>query len=192
MKWMAGGALALGALAAGAGTAHAGIESVHVGVIAHNVRVIDGKNANKEDGPIIEAQVNFSAPGFLRWAGAPQPYILLAPNVSGDTSFGGIGLEWRVPLGGAWSLEPSLGYVLHDGETTNPFPNGTPEAAAFAEEHVQYGSEDLWRVSLGLSRELTERMSGQLFFTHYSHGQILGSGRNQGVDQAGVRIGFRL
>ena len=82
-------------------------------------------------------------------------------------------------------LEPGFGYVVHDGEIENPFPDGSPEAAAWAEEHVQFGSEDLFRTSLGLTYDFEGPMEAQLFFEHLSHGQILGEGRNQGVDQIG-------
>ena len=40
-------------------------------------------------------------------------------------------------------FEPGFGYVVHDGDINNPFANGTPESAAFAEENVLLGSEDL-------------------------------------------------
>jgi lipid A 3-O-deacylase len=29
-------------------------------------------------------------------------------------------------------------------------------------------------------------------FQHLSHGQILGDGRNQGVDQIGIRLGYQF
>jgi hypothetical protein len=32
----------------------------------------------------------------------------------------------------------------------------------------------------------------QAVFEHLSHGQILGSGRNQGLDMAGVRVVYRF
>lgn len=187
----AAGLLAFGAVLGSAGAAHA-IDSVHLGVMAHNIRVIDDKNADKEDGPAIELQVNFDSPGFLSWAGSPTPYAVASVNVSGDTSFAGAGLEWRWEFADGWALEPGLGYVVHDGELENPYPNGSPEAAQFSEEHVLLGSRDLFRTSIGLSREFGGGWSGQVFFSHLSHGQILGEGRNQGMDQVGLRIGRRF
>jgi lipid A 3-O-deacylase len=182
----------LGALVVQAEEACAGVERVHVGVMAHNIQVIDGKNANKEDGPAVELQVNFSSPGFLRWAGSPEPYVVGSLNVAGDTSFGGAGLEWNWRFAEGWTVTPGLGYVVHDGELNNPYANGTPEAAAFFEEHVLLGSRDLFRTSIGLERDFGGGWSGQVFYSHLSHGQILGSGRNQGLDQAGLRIGRRF
>lgn len=185
------GAVVLGAAAAAiASPAQAGVESVHVGVMAHNICITNCKNADKESGPNIELQVNFDSPGFLSWAFSPEPYLVASVNTAGDTSFAGFGLEWSWEFAEGWALEPGVGYVIHDGETNNPYANGTPEAAAFADDHLLLGSEDLFRTSLALTKDLAGPWQAQLFFSHLSHGQIIGSGRNQGVDQLGVRIGY--
>lgn len=178
-------ALAMGGEAAAA-------ETLKVGALAHNICITNCKNADKEDGPVVDVQVNFRAPGFLRIVGAPQPYLAVAPNASGDTSFAAAGLEWRWEFVDGWALTPGLGYAVHDGEVKNKFPNGTPQSTQFAADNVLYGSRDLFRTSLGLEREFGERWSGEAFYVHYSHGQILGSGRNQGTDQLGFRIGYRF
>lgn len=183
---------AFSAALAAAPAASAGVDEIHAGVMAHNICVTDCKNANKEDGPNVEFQVSFDSPSFLSWAGSPQPYLLASINTAGETSFGGAGLEWRWNFADGWALEPGVGYVVHDGETTNPYPNGSPEAAAFAEEHVLLGSEDLFRTSIGLTRDFEGPWEAQIFFMHLSHGQILGDGRNQGLDQIGVRFGYQF
>ncbi len=192
MRGNAAGLAAFGAALVLAPTAEAGVDEVHVGIMAHNICVTDCKNAGKEEGPNVEFQVSFDSPGFLNWAGAPQPYVVASVNVAGDTSFGGAGLEWRWEFAEGWALEPGVGYIVHDGELTNPFANGTPEAAAFAAEHVQLGSRDLFRTSLGLTRDFEGPWEAELFFSHLSHGQILGEGRNQGMDQLGVRFGYQF
>lgn len=192
MRGTAAGLAAFGAAMAMAPAAQAGVEEIHVGVMEHNICVLDCKNAFKEDGPNIEIQASFESPGFLDWAFSPQPYVMASINTAGDTSFGGFGLEWRWNVYEHWAIEPSFGYVVHNGEIENPFPDGSPEAAAWAEEHVQYGSEDLFRTSLGLTYDFEGPMEAQLLFEHLSHGQVLGNGRNQGVDQIGIRIGYRF
>lgn len=191
MRWGLGMA-AFGAAMALAPAANAGVDEVHVGVVAHNICVVNCKNADKEDGPNVEVQVSFDSPGFLSWAGSPQPYLMASVNVAGDTSFGGFGLEWDWQFAEGWSLEPGLGYVIHDGELNNPYANGTPEAAAFAAENLQLGSRDLFRTSLALTRDFEGPWSAQVLFEHLSHGQILGEGRNQGVDQLGIRLGYEF
>lgn len=186
----AAGLFALGAAAMIASPARADVASVHVGVLDHNICITNCKNSNKEDGPNVEVQVNFDSPGFLSWAFSPEPYLVASINTAGDTSFAGFGLEWSWKFAEGWALEPGVGYVIHDGETDNPYANGTPEASAFAEDHLLLGSEDLFRTSLGLTKQLAGPWEAQLFYSHLSHGQIIGNGRNQGVDQFGVRIGY--
>jgi lipid A 3-O-deacylase len=182
----------LAALVAAGANAEASVSSVHAGLVAHNIKVVDDKNAEKESSAILEMQVNFDAPGFLDWLGSPEPYLLAAPNLGGETSFAAAGLEWRWRVGEHWAVEPSIGYALHDGEIDDPYPGGSPEAAQFQADHVLYGSRDLFRLSVGVSRELAPGWEAQLLATHYSHGQILGSGRNQGVDQLALRVGRRF
>lgn len=181
------------ASAAGAGSAAAsdGLEG-RFGVTAHNIQVIDGKNAGKEDGPNVSIEAVFASPEWLDWAASPRPYVTASMNAAGDTSFGGVGLEWQVPIGGGWSLDPGFGYVIHDGEVKNPFPNGDPRATRYSNENVLLGSRDLFRTSLGLSAPLSDTLGVQVIYEHLSHGQILGNGRNQGLDNLGVRITYRF
>jgi lipid A 3-O-deacylase len=172
--------------------AHAGVDEVHVGVMAHNICVTNCKNADKEDGPNVEFQISFDSPGFLHWAGSPQPYVMASVNTAGNTSFGGVGLEWRWNFADRWALEPGVGIVVHDGEVNNPYANGTPEAADFAEDHVLLGSETLFRTSLALTHDFEGPWEMQILFEHLSHGQILASGRNQGLDEIGIRFGYQF
>lgn len=192
MRGTAAGLAAFGAAMALAPAAHAGVSGVHVGVMQHNICVINCKNADKEDGPNVEFQVNFDSPDFLNWAASPEPYVMASVNTAGETSFGGFGLEWRWQFAEHWALQPGLGYVVHDGELENPYPDGSPAAAQFAAEHVQFGSRDLFRTSLGLTYDFEGPWETQVLYEHLSHGQILGSGRNQGIDNIGIRVGYQF
>ncbi|PZO49866.1 MAG: hypothetical protein DCF16_13960 [Alphaproteobacteria bacterium] len=186
------GIAAFGAAMVVAPAAHAGINEIHVGVMQHNICVTNCDNANKEDGPNVEFQVSFDSPDFLNWAGSPEPYVMASVNTAGNTSFGGVGLEWRWNFAENWALEPGVGIVVHDGAVNNPYANGTPEAFAFSEENVLLGSDLLFRTSIGLTYDFDGPWEAQLFFEHLSHGQILASGRNQGLDEAGIRIGYQF
>lgn len=184
---MAFGAATIALVAA---TPAGALESVRVGVLDHNVGVLNAKTEGREQGVNIEAQADLGRLEALRWVGRPAPYAVASINTAGDTSFAGVGLTWRVPLGANWGFEPALGYVIHNGEVSNPFPNGDARATAFSNDNLLFGSRDLFRTTLGLTRDLPGPMFGELFYNHLSHGQILGNGRNQGVDQVGVRIGY--
>lgn len=192
MRGTQAGIAALGAALVMAPAAHAGVNEVHVGVMAHNVCVINCDNADKEDGPNVEFQVSFDSPDFLSWAWSPQPYVMASVNTAGATSFVAAGLDWRWNFADGWALEPGFGLAYHDGETNNPYANGTPEAEVFNDEHVLLGNELLFRTSLGLTRDFEGPWEGQLYYEHLSHGQILAHGRNQGLDEVGIRFGYQF
>ena len=168
------------------------VEEVRAGVMRHNICVVDCKNANKEDGPTIEGEVVFASPDILRYVLGPRPFAVASVNLSGDTSYAGAGLMWNWDFARRWSLEPSLGYVFHDGTNESPFPQGSPESNAFARENVFLGSDDLFRTGLALNYDFGENWGGQLQYEHLSHGQILGNGRNQGLDSIGLRVYWRF
>jgi lipid A 3-O-deacylase len=184
----AGGVVVLSLAPAEAGP----LSDVFVGVVAHNIQVIDPKNSGKEQGPNIELGVRFKSPGFMRAIGKPKPYAMVSANTAGDTSFAALGLSWRVPLGPDWSFDPGLGIAWHDAARSNPFPNGDPRATEFSSRRIINSSRDVFHTSLGFSRALGEEARIGIVYEHLSHGQILGKGRNQGIDQAALRLSFNL
>lgn len=174
----------------GGGTAQAEIvDSVRVGVMNHNVRIIDPKNANKEDGVNISAEVRFSQLKFLGDTWSPYPYAMVSGNTAGATSFGAVGIEWDFEILDGWHFQPGFGYSIHNGELESE--GATPEErAVFDSTHVLLGSRDLFRTSFALTKDINEQWGIQLIYDHLSHGQILGNGRNQGMDDVGVRIAY--
>jgi lipid A 3-O-deacylase len=168
------------------------VETVHIGMLEHNAAVLNTKTGHREKGVNVEVQADFASLTALAWAGSPKPYVVASLNSSGDTSFVGGGLQWRLPIGRDWAINPGFGYVVHNGEVGNPFKNGDPRATEFSKRHVLLGSRDLFRSTIGVSRALSPTVSGEVFYSHLSHGQILGNGRNQGVDQIGLRVAYRL
>jgi lipid A 3-O-deacylase len=172
--------------------AQAQIDSVRVGVMKHNICVIDCKNADKESGVNIVGELRFKSPDFLAWAGSPHPYVMASVNSDSNTSYAGGGIEWDFQLAPGWRVEPGFGYVLHDGDINNPFPSGTQAAVDYSAEHVLLGSRDLFRTSLALTWDVSNDFALQAIYEHLSHGQVLGEGRNQGLDEIGVRAVWRF
>jgi len=165
---------------------------VYVSVVAHNIQVTDPKNAGKEQGPNIEIGAHFVSPGFLSGLGQPRPYVMASANAAGDTSFVAAGLGWRVPFGRDWAFEPAIGVAWHNAARANPFPNGDPQATQFSARRIINSSRDVFHTTLGVSRAVSGSARLALVYEHLSHGQVLGKGRNQGIDQAGVRLSFKL
>jgi len=168
------------------------VEEARIGVFQHNICVNDCKNADKEDGPNVEAEIVFASPGFLKFAFSPRPFAVASINTAGNTSYGGAGLGWQFAFAGKWHVEPALAYVIHDGAVASPFPQGDPRSDAFSEENVLFGSEDLFRTSLSVGRDFGDNWGAQITYEHLSHGQILGDGRNQGIDNIGARLFWRF
>lgn len=186
-------ALALSLTFAPALVAQAGpVDEIRLGVVAHNVCIANCDNANKEDGPNINGEIVFKSPEFLNILWSPKPYVMGSVNTAGDTSFGGVGLQWDWEFAEGWAIEPGVGYVIHDGELTFPYPQGDPRNDPISATTVFFGSRDLFRTSLSLNKDIGEKWGVQLMYEHLSHGQILGEGRNQGLDNIGVRVRYRL
>lgn len=181
------------AVAGIAAPASAKVEEIRLGYV-DNLRddhgeIVEGKHS----GGNVEFDIISSSPDFLNIIGSPRPYLMgsFATNDEG-VNFGGFGVLWRWEFADGWAFEPGFGYIIHDGETDNPFPDGSPAAADFEAENQLLGSEDLFRTTFALEREFGDRFAAQLYWQHMSHGQILDSGRNQGLDYVGVRLAYRL
>ena len=183
--------LALGAAMLTAGKAEAHVDEFYAGVFEHNGCVTNCKNAFKEAEPNIELEVDFSHFNF-GVLGRPRPYAMASINTQGDTSYAGGGLTWSFHTSPTWSIDPGVGIIVHNGELNNKYPNGTPQAAAFFEKHVLLGSRELFRLSLAATHQVSEHVDVQGYYEHLSHGQILGHGRNQGLDEFGLRVGYHF
>lgn len=192
MKSKLFGATVMLAVAALAAPAEAKIDEVRFAVV-DNIQdehrdINDGK-----EGTNVEVEVVSSSPDFLNLIGSPRPYVMLSANATDNgVNFAGFGVIWRWEFADGWAFEPGFGYIIHDGELDNPNPDDSAGSAAFSREHQLLGSRDLLRASFALEREFSPRFAAQLYWEHMSHGQILDTGRNQGLDYVGVRILYRF
>ena len=180
--WLAG-MLTL-AWATSASSAAAQIDDVRLGVVAHNF--IDREN--KEASADVDAEFVFKSPEVLEILGCPRPYLMTSVNTAGETSWAGVGLYWRWEVADGWAVEPGFGYVIHNGWEDHKFPPGDPRN----QERILFGSQDLFRETFAVEREFGPRFGLQIYFEHLSHGQILGSGRNQGTEELGARAVWRF
>ncbi len=179
--------------ALGAPLAQAGvIDAVRGGVTVHNACITDCDNANKEDGPNLVGEITFVSPQIMRHVGSPKPYVSVSANTAGKTNFVAAGIAWDLRFADKWHFEPGFGYAAHDGELNLPFPQGDQRNTPFTKENVLLGSRDLFRTSFVLGRDIGDQWGVEGLWEHYSHGQILGEGRNQGMDNLGVRVRYRF
>lgn len=164
----------LALIAAGlSASAHAESREVRIGVLQHDVLHLRGR----ENGADIEVQLLGRPMPSLARLGEPRPVAVVAVNSDGETSFAAIGLVWRREVALDWTAEVQFGYAIHDGEL-----DGTTG------DRLLLGSRDLFRTQFGLDYRLSGSWSAGVQWDHLSHGQILGQGRNQGIDAAGFRL----
>lgn len=194
MRWSLTAVAAGLACWAGAGVAEARvIEGVAGGVLVHSVPASDIKNSHKETGADFQAEIQFVRPSVLDWSYI-HPYAIVSLNTNGDTSYFGAGWNWDFRWGenDRWGFQPILGYVIHNGDTTDPYPVGHPEYGPYFNTHLLLGSRDLFRLGLATSRKFGNKIEGQVLLEHLSHGFIIGDEVNQGVDNLGVRLIYKF
>ena len=172
-------------------TAQAKVNEVRGALYAHNIKTNVSKNAGKEDGPDVQAEVLWDSPSWLRFAASPRPSAVISINTHGETSFAGVGLDWSFPIGTRFSVDPYLGYVIHTGDPLdNPYPpSDSARRAKFNAEELALGSRDLFRLGFAVGYRHTEKWTSSIVYEHLSHGHILGGSKNQGLDNVGIRLG---
>jgi hypothetical protein len=106
----------------------------------------------------------------------PRPHIGFQLSPEGGTNQFYAGVTWEVPLTSWAFIETSFGGALHDGPTDGDDPNS-------------YGCALNFRESASLGFNLDEHT--RLLFTvdHMSNGGLCD--QNQGITNAGVRVGYR-
>ena len=163
------------------------VEELRFAVIAHDV--VD----HAEDGPQIGIEALFASPDFLRPIGEPRPYIHGSFSTQGYTNLISAGLNWTGNITEAISVEAAFGLSYNDGiDDIVDLPPDDPVRIETAATRALLGSEWLFHSRLGADYALNERWAVGVFYEHYSHGQILAEGRNQALDEIGLRIGYRF
>ena len=166
---------AFGALACAVSLAVAGGASateIRFGVLDHDPLI------QKEDGVDLNAEIFFDD-----WFGGGswqlRPSIGGTVNLQGDTSFGYVDLNYGGPISDSWFLEFAVGGAVHNGklETTDP-------------HRKELGGRVLIHAAVSLGVMLSDTISLSLFADHMSNAGI--EERNEGLETAGLRVGFRL
>ncbi|WP_421788070.1 hypothetical protein [Hyphobacterium sp.] len=159
-----------------------------LGVTAHDL------SDHVEDGPNITVGLVGPEIESLSFLLTPRPYLYGSFNTNGLTNFGGAGLEWDFPITESVSFQPAFGLSYNDGVTDidRNAPPSDPNRIRLATTRSLMGEHILFHTTLALNLELSPSMTVAAYYEHISHGQILGSGRNQALDNAGIRFGYRF
>ncbi len=190
-------------MASAASQAHAA--EVFAGVYGHDVTFIGDTlgvgAAGREGGADIMIGVRSDRIQSLGWLWKPQAHLFGSLNTDGDSNFVAAGLSWPIKLGGPFYFRPGIGMALTDGKVDLPPANApglTPTEAArrlkLYQTRIDFGSKVLFEPELNIGVRLNERVSAEASWVHISNGNILngGHGKNQGMDDAGVRLIYRF
>jgi lipid A 3-O-deacylase len=198
------GKLAWAALAAGLGLAGpAGAAELLTGVYAHDAAFIGGAlgtgSADREKGADIHLGVRSDRIEALGLIGAPQAHAFVSINTNHTSDFVAAGLSWPIGLGHGFYFRPGIGLAYTDGKTNLPpvnAPGLTPaeiqRRLTLFETRIDFGSRILFEPELALGVHLDDRWSAELSWVHISNGEIFHHGKNQGLDDAGVRVIYAL
>lgn len=182
-------------------TAPAMAEEVFGGLYKHDVTFIGEAvglgAAGREDGVDIHLGYRTDRIESLTWLGKPQVHAFVAINSENTSNFAAVGFNWKIELGqqGGFYLRPGFGLAYTDGEAGLPpanAPNLTPEERARRTNlyytRIDFGSQVLFEPELALGYQFNDSWSAELSYTHLSNGQIFAQGKNQGLDDVGVRL----
>ncbi|HEX3699452.1 MAG TPA: acyloxyacyl hydrolase [Phenylobacterium sp.] len=173
------------------------------GVYIHDAAFIGGAlgtgSADREKGADIELGLRSGRIEALSWIGAPQVHALVSVNTDGTSDFVAAGLSWPIGLSHGFYFRPGLGLAYTDGKVNLPPVNAPGLSPAeiqrrlnLFETRIDFGSRTLFEPELNLGYRITPRISAELSWVHISNGEIFHHGKNQGLDDAGVRVVYAL
>ncbi|MFN3512027.1 MAG: acyloxyacyl hydrolase [Phenylobacterium sp.] len=196
---MRAGSAGVAAALALAGAAPAQGAEFLLGAFAHDATFLgEGFGvgaAGREEGVDLHLGVRSARIEALDWLGRPQAHAFVSVNSEATSNFVAAGLSWPMALGDRFYLRPGLGLAYTDGEADLPPVNAPGLTPAERERRlrlyrtrIDFGSQVLLQPEISLGYRLGERWAVELSWVHISNGQIFDSGKNQGLDDAGVRL----
>lgn len=195
-------AAALGLAALGnAGQARAA--EAFVGVYAHDVTFIGDLvglgAAGREHGVDVHLGYRTGPIQSLGFIWNPQAHAFVSVNSQDTSHFAAVGLNWRIPLGQKVYFRPGIGLAYTTGKKKHP--SATDPGLSLAEQdrraslyynRIAFGSKVLFEPEFALGVDLSDRLALEASYTHLSNGQIFAQGKNQGLDDAGLRLVWKL
>jgi hypothetical protein len=181
----------------------AGAAELLLGVYAHDVAflgsAIGSGAADREEGADLELGVRSGRIEALRLIGAPQAHAFVSVNTDNTSNFVAAGLSWPIRITDTFYLRPGLGLAYTDGEAGLPPVNAPGLTPAETQRRlnlfltrIDFGSHLLFEPELALGARLGGPWSLELSWVHISNGEVFHHGKNQGLDDAGVRVIYAL
>ena len=190
------GGLMVAALAlACAPVAHAA--DVFGGIYGHGL----GTKQSQEGGADFTLGVRSERIDALWFIGKPSVHLMVGANTAVPTDFVALGFNWPIAIlhSPHWYIRPGIGIAGTTGEADvgNPFQPGISAQERQRRQHladtrIDFGSHDLFEPEIALGYKINARYRIEASYVHLSNGQILHSGKNQGLDDVGVRLAYKF
>lgn len=172
------------------------ISEIKAGLLTQSSSILDSDNPGEfwyqkdEHGASVNGEVLFNGPGFLQHIYTPRINLGLNISTAGDTDYAYTGLQWDGNLTDKLFVAGFFGFMVHDGvisrAPTDPRYNTTR----------MLGSRVLFRLGPEIGYNFDAHNSLMLTYAHSSNGWILNGfdveGHNEGLDQIGVRYGYKF
>lgn len=176
---------------------------VMVGAFAHDVTFVGDLvglgAAGREGGTDLQIGVRSAPIEALKRIGRPQAHAFVSVNSENTSNFVAAGLSWPISLSKRVYIRPGMGLAYTDGETGLPAVNApglTPaeiqRRLKLYNSRIDFGSHLLFQPELSVGMVLSPRLSAELTYIHLSNGQIFAQGKNQGLDDVGLRLIYKL
>ena len=173
------------------------------GLYGHDVtfigETIGSGAAGREEGWDIHLGARSKPIAALARVGRPQAHAFVSLNSEKTSNFAAAGLSWRIGVSERFYVRPGLGMGITDGKAKLPPVNqpGIPfpeilRRLKLYNTRIDFGSKVLFEPELAVGWQVTPRLAAELSWVHFSHGQILHQGKNQGIDLAGLRLVYSL
>jgi len=164
---------------------------VRAGLSNHDMQTTSDPFNQEEDGfdghlEILSPSLVGTVPDFIL---NPRLHAGASLNSAGETSRLYGGLTWEFALSKRWAFEFGFGGGVHNGELDQPRDPVTFQE--IDDGRPALGSRFLFRQEFAFSYKITAETRVVVFYEHYSNGSLLAD-RNEGLDQAGIKLGFGL
>lgn len=153
------------------------VAGISGGVLAHGIPVWS-RAGFEERGAAVNGEIAF-APFFDILWGRIHPEVGATVATAGGTSYAYADLKYEIMAPGNLFFGAGLGAAVHDGYLT-----------AASRTHNALGSRVLFHVPLEAGVELAEHYRVSFYFEHVSNGYL--ANPNEGVDNLGLRLGYRF
>ena len=161
-----------------------GLYELKQGILAHD-RGWFGTN-REGFGPDYNFELMFNSPSFLDKVWSPKPILGLTQTSTGGSSLYYGGITWDANISKNWFVAVTTGIAWTNG--LSKLPNGQEPTG---DKKIQFGSKWLHRGAVELGWNFYGNDTISLMFSHVSHGSMLDN-KNQGMDEFGIRYGYRF